>query len=223
MQLLLANISVWRTAMLFLWFLSHVYAAIELEDLSEVSGMPVAQLNEPENMKNGFYGIVSPKQGSFGRAMFCDDDQRSQYKFFTEDGLKYVACCGPDEHLSGSITHGLSCCGAGRERTGSPAQGYGCCPKGNIYEGGKCKTPKDLCRDGKHMVDGKCLCPAGTIEDKNGNCTVPTPLSAGTDRPPGTFLDSSGQCVSKSCDSGIVTGNIPNAFSLHRKANVRIR
>lgn len=81
----------------------------------------------------------------------------------TED---YATCCRPGKHLSGSIDTEFYCCAKGHEVAGSDDVGYSCCPEGYDYDG-KCK---EVCKNGKKLVNGKCVCPKGTVEGPDGEC-----------------------------------------------------
>ncbi|KAL2126571.1 hypothetical protein VTI74DRAFT_661 [Chaetomium olivicolor] len=87
---------------------------------------------------------------------------------------KWAACCPPGTSLLGSPKTAFDCCGAGHSLTGSDETGYRCCPTGQVYNGNKCKKPDspqpDVCKNGRVLVNGKCVCPAGTMEASDGTC-----------------------------------------------------
>ncbi|KAB8233665.1 hypothetical protein BDV23DRAFT_3594 [Aspergillus alliaceus] len=80
---------------------------------------------------------------------------------------KYFACCLPGLNLLGSPETAFDCCAVGHGIAGSPEVGYRCCPTGQTYDGLICKP---VCQNGKVLVDGKCVCPKGTVEGPNGTC-----------------------------------------------------
>ncbi|EFZ04122.1 cysteine-rich secreted protein [Metarhizium robertsii ARSEF 23] len=80
---------------------------------------------------------------------------------------KYFACCLPGTHLLGSPQTAFDCCADGHDLVGSPAVGYHCCPTGFEFDGTQCK---EVCKNGKVLVGGKCVCPEGMVEGPDGNC-----------------------------------------------------
>lgn len=53
---------------------------------------------------------------------------------------RFVGCCLPGQHLSGSKQSGFECCGHGHELAGNARVGYTCCLKGFMYDGSICKV-----------------------------------------------------------------------------------
>jgi hypothetical protein len=80
---------------------------------------------------------------------------------------KYFACCIAGQRLLGSPDSAFDCCAAGHDLAGSAGTGYHCCPTGSTYDGQICKQ---VCANGKLLVDGKCVCPEGTTEASDGTC-----------------------------------------------------
>lgn len=89
---------------------------------------------------------------------------------------KYFACCLPGTHLLGSPQTAFDCCADGHDLVGSPAVGYHCCPTGFEFDGTQCK---EVCKNGKVLVGGKCVCPEGTVEGPDGNCKPKPKCSSG--------------------------------------------
>ncbi|EAW11008.1 cysteine-rich secreted protein [Aspergillus clavatus NRRL 1] len=80
---------------------------------------------------------------------------------------KYFACCLAGQHLLGSADTAFDCCADGHDLAGSKATGYHCCPKGFDFDGVLCKQ---VCQNGKKLVNGKCACAEGTEEAQDGTC-----------------------------------------------------
>ncbi|QPG93798.1 hypothetical protein C2857_002537 [Epichloe festucae Fl1] len=99
------------------------------------------------------------------------------------ENKKYFACCAAGQRLLGSPETAFDCCADGHDLVGSFAHGYHCCPTGFEWDGILCKQ---VCKNGKELVDGKCVCPPGQGEGSDGNCEVKP-------KPP-------------RCDSGLETG-----------------
>lgn len=100
----------------------------------------------------------------------------------------HAACCLHNQHLSGTADTEFFCCGEEHSVAGSDDAGYSCCPDGQDYDGDVCK---EVCKNGKKMVDGECVCPKGTVEGDDGKCKK----KKKNDDPP------------KRCTSGLATGN----------------
>ncbi|QUC20714.1 uncharacterized protein UV8b_04955 [Ustilaginoidea virens] len=83
------------------------------------------------------------------------------------DDKKYFACCAAGQRLLGSPETAFDCCAAGHDLVGSPEHGWHCCPTGFEWDGNLCKQ---VCKNGKVLVDGKCVCPAGQEEGPDGHC-----------------------------------------------------
>lgn len=127
------------------------------------------------------------------------------------------ACCLPGQNLVGSKDTAFDCCGEGHDLAGEKGVGFTCCPTGQKFDGKMCKpcAPEPpVCRNGKTMKDGMCVCPTDSYE-KDGVC-VPTPPS----RPPPAELPV-GHVVpppmeapappQKECSSGIEAGKCCNS------------
>ena len=100
--------------------------------------VPVAELEPGQTVPEGATEIpmkVSPS-ASFSVAFKCTE--RNSRFAFSED-KRFVACCLPGQHLSGSEDTGFDCCGQDHELAGSVDVGYICCPTGHVYDGNKCK------------------------------------------------------------------------------------
>jgi hypothetical protein len=80
---------------------------------------------------------------------------------------KYFACCLAGQRLLGSPETAFDCCADGHELAGSPQAGYHCCPTGYSFDGEQCKQ---VCKNGKLLVNGQCVCPEGTVEAQDGSC-----------------------------------------------------
>lgn len=105
---------------------------------------------------------------------------------------KFFACCTPAQRLVGSPDTAFGCCAEGHDLAGDSHCGYQCCPTGFTYDGKLCK---ELCKGGKALVNGKCVCPKGTTENSAGTCEkTPEP----------------GACEDGECTSGLETGNYNN-------------
>ncbi|KAI9371735.1 hypothetical protein BJX61DRAFT_548090 [Aspergillus egyptiacus] len=83
------------------------------------------------------------------------------------DEEDHAACCLPGQHLSGSAETDFLCCGEDHEVAGSAGVGYSCCPTGESFDGEQCAK---VCKNGKQLVDGECVCPKGTTEQDDGTC-----------------------------------------------------
>ncbi|KAI1437653.1 cystein rich protein [Xylaria sp. CBS 124048] len=80
---------------------------------------------------------------------------------------KFFACCAQGQRLLGSPETAFDCCAEGHDLVGSAGTGYHCCPNGYTYDGQMCRQ---VCDNGKTLVDGKCACPEGTAEGQDGQC-----------------------------------------------------
>ncbi|KAA8645835.1 hypothetical protein EYZ11_013041 [Aspergillus tanneri] len=92
---------------------------------------------------------------------------------------KFFSCCLAGQRLVGSPDTAFDCCAAGHDLAGSADVGFRCCPTGYSFDGQLCKQ---LCQNGKQLVNGKCVCPDGQVEGLDGECETLT------------------------CDSGLQTG-----------------
>ena len=108
---------------------------------------------------------------------------------------KYVTCCWKGQSLFSALGADgklvSECCGEGHVMAGSAAVGYTCCPLGQVFDGKLCARPHKTCANGKALVDGKCACPAPTVEAADGTCQAPACNHA--------------SCPHK-CKSGVTTG-----------------
>lgn len=107
------------------------------------------------------------------------------FEFSYSNCGKYVACCMPGQKLVGSFDTAWDCCGEGHDIAGDANSGYQCCPTGQTFDGKTCKSPvppTPQCKNGKTLVDGKCVCPSGQTEGPDGTCQA------------------------QKCSSGLVTG-----------------
>jgi len=80
---------------------------------------------------------------------------------------KYFSCCSTGQNLLGSPDTAFDCCAAGHDLAGSAEAGYHCCPTGYSFDGQICKQ---VCQNGKVLVNGQCVCPDGTVDAGNGTC-----------------------------------------------------
>ncbi|KAL9098338.1 MAG: hypothetical protein Q9163_005989, partial [Psora crenata] len=60
-------------------------------------------------------------------------------KLTTSADGRFVGCCLPTQHLSGSEQSQFQCCGRGHDLAGNDEVGYICCPTGYSYDGNYCK------------------------------------------------------------------------------------
>jgi len=148
----------------------------------------------------------------------CDKIQGYQFTF-TPD-RKFVACCLPGQLLVGSKDTDFDCCGAGHHLAGSKDVGFSCCPLNHTWDGNKCnhcEPEPPVCQNGKILVNGMCVCPAGTVPNSQGGCGPDTPLPTQCLPPKipqggvcvcplGTNEDAVGTCVKQECTSGLVSG-----------------
>ncbi|KAI0444140.1 cystein rich protein [Xylaria telfairii] len=127
----------------------------------------------------------------------CDDGldckttktcSKAGYTPSLSEDKKYFACCAAGQRLLGSPDTAFDCCADGHDLVGDSDSGYHCCPTGFTFDGQQCK---ELCKNGKALVDGKCVCPEGTIEGPDGTCKKP---------------DKPGHCDGGECSSGLESG-----------------
>ncbi|KAI8632143.1 cystein rich protein [Xylariaceae sp. FL1651] len=112
---------------------------------------------------------------------------------------KYFACCAAGQRLLGSPDTAFDCCANGHDLVGDSHCGYHCCPTGFTFDGKICK---EFCKNGKALVDGKCVCPEGTTESSDGTCKE-------KDKPESTECSSgleSGKCYTFKADNGYRLG-----------------
>lgn len=143
-------------------------AAAARHNLGDRKGA-VAELDGTEdlNLEKQEIGLLDDESG-MEHVFRCPRNSDTQLSF--TDDQKYVACCSPDQHLSGTAETAFDCCGEGHDITGSAKTGYTCCPTGQEYDGKICYKPKPVCENGKVLVDGECACPPGTTEAADGTC-----------------------------------------------------
>ncbi|KAH1271231.1 hypothetical protein KXX33_001053 [Aspergillus fumigatus] len=84
---------------------------------------------------------------------------------------KHFACCLAGQRLLGSPETAFDCCADGHDLAGSAQTGYHCCPTGYSFDGQQCKQ---VCKNGRLMVNGQCVCPEGTAEANDGSCQAKT-------------------------------------------------
>lgn len=89
---------------------------------------------------------------------------------------KYFACCIAGQNLLGSPDTAFDCCAPGHDLVGSTDTGYHCCPTGYTFDGKICKP---VCKNGKVLVDGQCVCPDGTVDAGDGTCKPKPACSSG--------------------------------------------
>ncbi|KAK4450467.1 hypothetical protein QBC34DRAFT_349222 [Podospora aff. communis PSN243] len=118
--------------------------------------------------------VFRDPNSAFTDYMGCNPDKGTQFTYSAD--RQWVGCCLPGQTLEGSRETAFDCCGAGHKLVGSKEAGYRCCPSGQEFDGAKCKDPTPVCQNGKLLVDGKCVCPAGTVESSSGGCQT-TPIS----------------------------------------------
>lgn len=153
--------------------LPHVAMAAIRRDLAH-NNIPVAEMD-------GKYTVDHDSQ----EILFTDNDNNGQHSDFEEvfrcarrTGKQltfnrdetFVACCAHGQYLLGSARTAFDCCGGGHYLAGSNSAGYSCCPTGQIYDGDRCREPDPVCKNGKNLVNGRCECPGGLIEDRAGGC-----------------------------------------------------
>ena len=144
--------------------------------------VPVAEIDDTTIIDENAQECVFPSPGTdFEDTFRCSKASGKKLTFSADK--KFVACCAESQKLVGSPDTAFDCCGGGHDLAGSAATGYRCCPTGQIYDGKVCKPADPVCKNGKTLVDGKCVCPAGKVEAADGSCEKPD-----------------------ECDSGIVTG-----------------
>lgn len=134
-------------------------------------------------------GDIVDKEHGVINFLTADDDSDFQNDFkckkggakqltFTGDE-KFAACCLPGQKFCGSNSTAFDCCAEGHDLAGSKEKGYHCCPTGQIYNGSMC-IPHDLvCQNGKTLVNGKCVCPQGTVDTADGTCKKMTDYDSG--------------------------------------------
>lgn len=85
---------------------------------------------------------------------------------------KFFACCVAGLRLLGSPETAFDCCAKGHDLVGCPETGFHCCPTGSTFDGTTCK---EICKNGKVLVDGECACPEGTVDAGDGTCKTKPP------------------------------------------------
>ncbi|KAI1175607.1 hypothetical protein F4777DRAFT_578915 [Nemania sp. FL0916] len=128
----------------------------------------------------------------------CDDGldctttktcSKAGYTPSLSEDKKYFACCAKGQKLQGSPDTAFDCCADGHDLAGSAKSGYRCCPTGCDFDGKACNQ---VCKNGKALVEGKCVCPKGTTEGEDGTCKKPETKP--------------GECDDGECDSGLEAG-----------------
>lgn len=115
--------------------------------------------------------------GSDFEIIFRCTDAKKQ--FTLTSNKEWVACCLPGQILLGSEGTAFDCCAP--EELLIEAEGthrYKCCAPGQEYDGRVCKKPGEVvvdpvtvnCTKGEVLVNGNCVCPAGTSRDIDGTC-----------------------------------------------------
>lgn len=145
--------------------------------------IPVKEIHEGDRIDeaNGRVEIVDQSGDGFVEYFTCDATKGKVLAL--SDDRKFAACCLPGQTLLGSPETAFDCCANGHDLVGKKETGYRCCPTGQDYDGTKCVIPSPVCRNGKVLMGGKCVCPRGTTEAADGTCKK----EAG-------------------CDSGLITG-----------------
>ncbi|KAK4187739.1 hypothetical protein QBC35DRAFT_384308 [Podospora australis] len=149
----------------------------------------VAEITEGAEINLEKHEILFDDGGDFDLPMRC---KPANGKVLTlSNDKKWGACCAPGSHLLGSPETAFDCCGDGHELVGhKETSKYSCCPAGQAFDGTKCFDPTPpppqeqepgKCPNGKVLVDGKCVCPEGTM-DVNNNC-VPDDQNNGQQQP----------------------------------------
>lgn len=131
--------------------------------------IPVKEIHDGDiiDEANGRVEIVGDGDG-FVEYFSCDTKHGKVLAL--SDDRKFAACCLAGQTLLGSPDTAFDCCASGHDLAGSPEAGYRCCPTGQDFDGTKCTKPSPVCRNGKVLVDGKCVCPRGTTEAADGTC-----------------------------------------------------
>jgi len=141
----------------------------------DIKGVPVVELDKDQVITAETisipYDAVDEDGFQVTSKMACPPS--SPKKFTVSTDKKFVACCLPTEILAGSSDTEFRCCAkshylAHSEETGS----YSCCPEGQAFDGTSCYVkdpPVEMCKNGKKMVDGTCVCPGETVEE-GGEC-----------------------------------------------------
>ncbi|OTB09181.1 hypothetical protein M426DRAFT_34099, partial [Hypoxylon sp. CI-4A] len=107
----------------------------------------------------------------------------------------FLACCIPGHRLLGDIHTAFDCCADGHSLTGNDRTGYRCCPVGQSYDGYQCGS---VCKHGRIMVDGECVCPPGTSPAADGGCKGPVGCDSG--------LTTAGTCYAFKTENGHTFG-----------------
>ncbi|KAI0387113.1 hypothetical protein F5Y04DRAFT_243033 [Hypomontagnella monticulosa] len=139
----------------------------------------VAQIDESDRIDRERQAILFHPADSDFEDIFRCTPTTGKHLTLNRDGT-FAACCAPGQRLLGTPETAFDCCADGHELVGSYHTGYQCCPRGQSYDGVRCGS---LCRNGKVMIDGECVCPRGTVAAADGTCKRPV-----------------------GCDSGIITG-----------------
>ncbi|KAG5995429.1 hypothetical protein E4U43_003031 [Claviceps pusilla] len=120
----------------------------------------------------------------------------------TEDE-KYFACCAEGQRLLGNPETAFDCCADGHDLAGGKTQGYHCCPSGFDFDGSLCK---EVCKNGKVLLGGKCVCPERQVEGSDGQCVQkpkPQPCDSGLQ---------TGKCYMFIAENGNKLGLANNGF-----------
>lgn len=168
----------------------------------DIKGAGVAELEPGQVVGPDTKTLQMPSApGSpFEVEFFCPKNSGKQFALSKDK--KFVGCCLPGQHLSGTAETEMHCCGENHELSGSPEVGsYECCHVTQEWDGKKCITPVPVCTNGKELVDGKCVCPAGTTE-VSGKCE-PLKCSSGIE---------TGKCYTFTFENGLRFGYYSNGW-----------
>ncbi|KAJ5081870.1 hypothetical protein NUU61_010134 [Penicillium alfredii] len=108
-------------------------------------------------------------EDGFKTSVDCDN-QAGHKKLSMSSNKKFAGCCLEGQNLLGSPETAFDCCAEGHDLTGSAEAGYRCCPSGEVFDGETCKRKEPTCQNGKVLVNGECVCPAGSKETDDGKC-----------------------------------------------------
>lgn len=135
-------------------------------DLRE--NVQVAQLEPEQKVADDATEIpLKAYPGSDFEIAFKCHDPAKQFTF--SDCKTWVACCRAGQQLLGSEVTAFDCCSADQDLKGSKDTGYKCCPTGQTWE--ECNGHKVVtCAATEILVNGQCVCPAGTYRTATGQC-----------------------------------------------------
>ncbi|OTA70605.1 hypothetical protein K449DRAFT_393597 [Hypoxylon sp. EC38] len=152
--------------------LTFAFAAIRT-DLQR-KNVEVAEIDKNAHIDQENHEIVFREGNDFEDVFRCTKGSGKRLTFNAD--RSFAACCAPGQRLLGSLDTAFDCCADGHVLTGTDRTGYRCCPTGLSYDGIRCSA---LCKNGKVMVDGKCICPPGTAPTADGGCKRPTGCDSG--------------------------------------------